>query len=109
MLRLGVRAVREGSDGGYRVAFRRPVYPGYRSAAHQYLDRLDETVADELFTDDPYWKQRLPLTRALHVLAETPCRLSDRDQRRQSHRALGRSALERRRTRSSAVSSSASA
>ncbi|MFJ4918754.1 hypothetical protein [Streptomyces sp. NPDC088725] len=78
MLRLGIRAGCSGADGTYTTAFRRPVYPGYRSAAHHFLDRLDETGAGALFPDDPHWKQRLLLTHDLHVLAEAPCRLSDR-------------------------------
>ncbi|WHX18822.1 phosphotransferase [Streptomyces malaysiensis subsp. malaysiensis] len=78
MLRLGIRIRRDGPDGGWHTDFRRPVYPGYRSAAHHYLDRLDATGAPALFEGDPHWKQRLLLTHALHVLAEAPCRLSDR-------------------------------
>lgn len=79
MLRLGVRAERDpAQEGAYAAAFRRPVYPGYRSAAHAFLDRLDEAGAGDLFGADPHWKQRLLLTHDLHVLAEAPCRLSDR-------------------------------
>lgn len=79
MLRLGVHAGPTGPEAeDYVARFRRPVYPGYRSAAHEFLDRLDATGAGALFQDDPLWKQRLLLTHDLHVLAEAPCRLSDR-------------------------------
>ncbi|MGW6916356.1 hypothetical protein ACWGB8_21405 [Kitasatospora sp. NPDC054939] len=77
-LRLGF-AVDGSARSGYRVAFRQPVLPGYRAAVHRFLPHLaaDEGLA-ELFRDDPQWRQRLLLTHDLHVLAEAPCRLSDR-------------------------------
>ncbi|GHH87486.1 hypothetical protein GCM10018793_63450 [Streptomyces sulfonofaciens] len=78
MLRLGIRVGRDGPHGGYHLGLRNPAYPGYRSAAHHYLDRLDDTDAAAVLAGDPHWKQRLLLTHALHVLAEAPCRLSDR-------------------------------
>ncbi|MGW2299085.1 hypothetical protein [Streptomyces violaceorubidus] len=78
MLRLGIRVDHDPAAGGHRAEFRAPVYPGYRSAAHQYLDRLDGVDTDAWFDKDPHWKQRLLFTHALHVLAEAPCRLSDR-------------------------------
>ncbi|MFE7192671.1 hypothetical protein [Kitasatospora sp. NPDC057541] len=77
-LRTGF-SVRRGPDHRYQVGFRQPVYPGYRAAIHDFLPRL---AAHEglraLFRDDPGWWERLLLTHDLHVLAEAPCRLSDR-------------------------------
>ncbi|WP_435244202.1 hypothetical protein [Streptomyces sioyaensis] len=61
----------------YRVGFRRPVYPGYRSAAHGFLPYLEGSEISGLLEGDPGWRQRLLLTHDLHVLAEAPCRLSD--------------------------------
>jgi hypothetical protein len=74
-LRLGFTV-----EGGpaYRVSFRRPVWPGYRAAAHGFADhayRVD-TVAG-LLAGDPAWRERLLLTHDLHVLAEAPARLAD--------------------------------
>ncbi|MFE2728233.1 phosphotransferase family protein [Kitasatospora sp. NPDC059327] len=77
-LRTGF-AVSGGPGRGYRVGFRQPVFPGYRAAIHAFLPWL---AAHEglsgLFHDDPLWWERLLLTHDLHVLAEAPCRLSDR-------------------------------
>ncbi|MER7702571.1 hypothetical protein ABTX81_06710 [Kitasatospora sp. NPDC097605] len=76
-LRTGF-AVR-GSKHGYRVGFRQPVFPGYRAAIHGFLPRLAAHPGlSALFRDDPGWWERLLLTHDLHVLAEAPCRLSDR-------------------------------
>ncbi|MFG2533002.1 hypothetical protein [Streptomyces sp. NPDC048516] len=61
----------------YRAGFRRPVYPGYRAAAHHFLPYLETSEIPGLLRGDPGWRQRLLLTHALHVLAEAPCRLSD--------------------------------
>ncbi|MFF8772973.1 hypothetical protein [Kitasatospora sp. NPDC015120] len=67
------------TEHGYRVGFRRPVFPGYRAAIHRFLPRLAaHDGLSDLFRDDPGWRDRLLLTHALHVLAEAPCRLSDR-------------------------------
>jgi hypothetical protein len=76
-LRTGF-SVRRAGRHGYRVAFRQPVFPGYRAAIHAFLPRLrsHEGLSD-LFRDDPAWLDRLLLTHDLHVLAEAPCRLSD--------------------------------
>ncbi|MFB6892022.1 hypothetical protein ACFCX4_22245 [Kitasatospora sp. NPDC056327] len=77
-LRTGF-TVRSGPGQSYRVGFRQPVFPGYRAAVHAFLPRLaaHEGLAG-LFRDDPGWCERLLLTHDLHVLAEAPCRLSDR-------------------------------
>ncbi|MFI2190278.1 hypothetical protein [Streptomyces sioyaensis] len=78
-LRLGF-AIDGGAGNGtprYRVGFRRPVYPGYRSAAHGFLPYLETSAIPGLLEGDPGWRQRLLLTHDLHVLAEAPCRLSD--------------------------------
>ncbi|MFI0906235.1 hypothetical protein ACH4TE_22310 [Streptomyces sioyaensis] len=78
-LRLGF-AIDGGAVYGtprYRVGFRRPVYPGYRSAAHGFLPYLETSAIPGLLAGDPGWRQRLLLTHDLHVLAEAPCRLSD--------------------------------
>jgi hypothetical protein len=77
-LRTGF-SVRGSRRHGYRVAFRQPVFPGYRAAIHRFLPHLESSEGlPELFRDDPGWLQRLLLTHDLHVLAEAPCRLSDR-------------------------------
>ncbi|WP_406195095.1 phosphotransferase [Kitasatospora sp. NBC_01560] len=81
-LRLGFSVRRSGRPGrrvGYEVGFRQPAFPGYRAAIHRFLPHLEscEGLA-VLFRDDPGWLQRLLLTHDLHVLAEAPCRLSDR-------------------------------
>ncbi len=67
------------SEHGYAVGFRHPVFPGHRAAIHRFLPHLasHEGLSD-LFRDDPGWLERLLLTHDLHVLAEAPCRLSDR-------------------------------
>ncbi|MCF3172837.1 hypothetical protein IPZ61_05825 [Streptomyces sioyaensis] len=78
-LRLGF-AIDGGAGNGtprYRVGFRRPVYPGYRAAAHGFLPYLETSAIPGLLEGDPGWRQRLLLTHDLHVLAEAPCRLSD--------------------------------
>ncbi|MFJ3788363.1 hypothetical protein [Kitasatospora sp. NPDC090091] len=67
------------SERGYAVGFRQPVFPGYRAAIHRFLPHLaSHKGLSLLFRDDPGWPERLLLTHALHVLAEAPCRLSDR-------------------------------
>ncbi|MFE0459273.1 hypothetical protein ACFW1A_08410 [Kitasatospora sp. NPDC058965] len=77
-LRTGF-AVRRSGRHGYQVAFRRPVFPGYRAAVHAFLPHLEaDEGLSELFRGDPGWRERLLLTHDLHVLAEAPCRLSDR-------------------------------
>jgi len=81
MLRLGPD-IRQRSDRNtphYEIGHRHPFPPGYRSAALGYQSYLGSLpmVAD-LLADDPYWQERLLLTHDLHVLAEAPCRLSDR-------------------------------
>ena len=81
MLRLGLEISQHGNGGvpHYEITHRHPFYPGYRSAALGYQSYLDSLpMVDELFADDPYWRERLLLTHDLHVLAEAPCRLSDR-------------------------------
>lgn len=77
-LRLGF-SVRRSRRYGYRVGFRQPAFPGYRAAIHRFLPHLESCESlSGLFRDDPGWLQRLLLTHDLHVLAEAPCRLSDR-------------------------------
>ncbi|MFD0351596.1 hypothetical protein ACFQ0M_47115 [Kitasatospora aburaviensis] len=67
------------SKHGYEVGFRQPVFPGYRAAIHRFLPHLaSHGGLSLLFRDDPGWLDRLLLTHDLHVLAEAPCRLSDR-------------------------------
>jgi len=78
-IRLGCDArVSPGKPLRVEVGFRHPVFPGYRDAAHRFLPLL-ESMADltGLLDGDPFWRDRLLLTHALHVLAEAPCRLSD--------------------------------
>ena len=81
MLRLGPD-IRQRSDGDtphYEIAYRHPFYGGYRSVALEYQSWLDSLpMMADLFAKDPYWQERLLLTHDLHVLAEAPCRLSDR-------------------------------
>lgn len=81
MLRLGPE-IRVHADGGtprYELGHRHAPYPGYRAAALDYVSWLDSlAVTAELFAGDPCWRERLLLTHDLHVLAEAPCRLSDR-------------------------------
>ncbi|MCC9305888.1 phosphotransferase [Kitasatospora sp. RB6PN24] len=77
-LRTGF-SVRSSRRHGYQVGFRQPVFPGYRAAIHRFLPRLAACQGlSEVFRDDPGWLERLLLTHDLHVLAEAPCRLSDR-------------------------------
>lgn len=84
MLRLGIDVRRSpaggsGRSGQYSVRFRHPVYPGYRTAAHRFVPHVEAgELPDALFADDRDWRERLLLTHDLHVLAEAPCRLSDR-------------------------------
>jgi hypothetical protein len=80
-LRLGLEINQHGTTDPpqYEVVHRHPYYPNYRSAALSYQFYLGSlSMVEELFTDDPYWWERLLLTHDLHVLAEAPCRLSDR-------------------------------
>ncbi|MFF2041938.1 hypothetical protein ACFVVX_16040 [Kitasatospora sp. NPDC058170] len=81
-LRLGFSVRRSPPRGGrvtYEVGFREPALPGYRAAVHRFLPHLASSEGLRgLFRRDPGWLQRLLLTHALHVLAEAPCRLSDR-------------------------------
>ncbi|MFE6867222.1 phosphotransferase [Kitasatospora sp. NPDC057692] len=77
-LRTGF-TVRRSARHGYRVGFRQPVFPGYRAAIHAFLPHLAAHGGlAGLFREDPLWWERLLLTHDLHVLAEAPCRLSDR-------------------------------
>jgi len=81
LLRLGPD-IRQHSDGDtphYEIGHRHPLPRGYRCAALGYQSYLDSLpMVNDLFVDDPYWQERLLLTHDLHVLAEAPCRLSDR-------------------------------
>ncbi|MFF1908552.1 hypothetical protein [Kitasatospora sp. NPDC058218] len=77
-LRIGF-SVRRSKRYGYQVGFRQPPFPGYRAAIHRFLPHLESCEGlSGLFRDDPGWMERLLLTHDLHVLAEAPCRLSDR-------------------------------
>jgi|GEM_PF-3550783 len=81
LLRLGprIRVQRGVGAPRYEIGYRHPTFRGYRTAALDYLAFLDTLpVTAELFADDPHWRERLLLTHDLHVLAEAPCRLSDR-------------------------------
>lgn len=76
-LRLGFHI--EGSGATYNVSFRRPFYDGYRSAILRFQSWLDSMPdLNDLFREDRLWRERLVLTHDMHVLAEAPCRLSDR-------------------------------
>jgi hypothetical protein len=80
-LRLGLEINQHGTaePAQYEVVHRHPYYPNYRAAALRYQPYLSSLpIVNELFTNDPYWQERLLLTHDLHVLAEAPCRLSDR-------------------------------
>lgn len=82
-LRLGFAIDRTGTAPlAYRVGFRAPLYPGYAQASLRMpalFAALPEVAA--LLAEDPGWPERLLLTHALHLLAEAPCRLSDRKPR----------------------------
>jgi hypothetical protein len=81
MLRLGPEIRMHGGGGTprYEIGHRHAPYVGYRTAALDYVSWLDSlAVTAELFADDPCWRERLLLAHDLHVLAEAPCRLSDR-------------------------------
>ena len=80
-LRLGFAIRTCGGPGrpAYEVGFRQPLYPGYRAAMRRFLPYLASLPGlVELFGDDRGWQARLLLTHDQHVLAEAPCRLSDR-------------------------------
>ncbi len=80
-LRLGFAIQRRGSDTQphYQVDFRQPLYPGYRTAIQQFLPFMAaQPWWTALMATDPGWQSRLLLTHDMHVLAEAPCRLSDR-------------------------------
>lgn len=76
-LRLGFHI--KGSGARYSVGYRRPFYDGYSSAVLSYQSWLDSmSELNNLFYEDRFWRERLLLTHDMHVLAEAPCRLSDR-------------------------------
>lgn len=80
-LRLGFAIQRSGSAmlPHYEVGFRQPLYAGYRIAIQQFLPFIaGQPWLTSLLADDPGWLARLLLTHDMHVLAEAPCRLSDR-------------------------------
>ena len=80
-LRLGFAIKRRAAapTPHYDVAFRQPLYPGYRAAIRQFLPYLAAHPGlAGMLAGDPGWQARLLLTHDLHVLAEAPCRLSDR-------------------------------
>lgn len=80
-LRLGFAIQRSGTAAlpHYEVGFRQPLYPGYRTAIQRFLPFIAEQPWwTPLLADDPGWRARLLLTHDMHVLAEAPCRLSDR-------------------------------
>lgn len=79
--RLGFAIKRTGDAAlpHYEVGFRQAIYPGYLAAIRgliPYLASLPNLTA--MFANDPGWQARLLLTHDMHVLAEAPCRLSDR-------------------------------
>lgn len=66
---------------GYRVALAAPG-PGFAAAAAGFLPFLDRLpYARRLDADDPGWRRRLLVAHAVHCLAESACRLSDRKPR----------------------------
>jgi len=80
-LRLGFAIQRSGSATlpHYEVDFRQPLYPGYCTAIQRFLPFIaGQPWLTSLLADDPGWRARLLLTHDMHVLAEAPCRLSDR-------------------------------
>ena len=80
-LRLGFAIQRSGNATlpHYEVGFRQPLYPGYRTAIQQFLPFIaGQLWLTSLLADDFGWRARLLLTHDMHVLAEAPCRLSDR-------------------------------
>jgi hypothetical protein len=81
LLRLGpeIRQLSAGDTPQFEIGHRHPFPRGYRCAALGYQSYLDSLpMVNDLFADDRYWQERLLLTHDLHVLAEAPCRLSDR-------------------------------
>jgi hypothetical protein len=81
MLRLGpdIRQFSDGDTPHFEIGYRHPFLRGYRSAALSYQSYLDSLpMVNDLLAGDRYWQERLLLTHDLHVLAEAPCRLSDR-------------------------------
>lgn len=80
-LRLGFALDTEAGPepASYEVGFGCPTFSGYRRAIHRFVPFLEGLDGlSDLLADDPQWRQRLILTHDLHVLAEAPCRLSDR-------------------------------
>lgn len=80
-LRLGFAIQRSGHPTlpHYEVSFSQPLYPGYRTAIQQFLPFMAaQPWWTALIATDPGWRARLLLTHDMHVLAEAPCRLSDR-------------------------------
>jgi hypothetical protein len=76
-LRLGFALRQNGS--AYEVRYRRPMYAGYRSAIERFAPYVASLKQlENMFEGDPEWQARLLLTHDMHVLAEAPCRLSDR-------------------------------
>ncbi len=80
-LRLGfnICSSARGETPDYAVSFQRPLYAGYKRAIEEFLPFLAQQAGvQEMMQGDACWKSRLLLTHDLHVLAEAPCRLSDR-------------------------------
>jgi hypothetical protein len=80
-LRLGFVIDREAGARlpTFDVGFRAPTWAGYRGAVHRFGPWLaGHAGIGELLDGDAAWWERLLLTHDLHVLAEAPCRLSDR-------------------------------
>jgi len=76
-LRLGFAIRRNSSE--YEVSYRQPIYAGYRSTIQRFPTYFASlTQLEGMFKGDPGWQARLLLTHDMHVLAEAPCRLSDR-------------------------------
>lgn len=80
-LRLGfdIRSSVGGETPDYTVSYQRPLYAGYKRAIEEFLPFLARQAGvQDVMQGDTYWRNRLLLTHDLHVLAEAPCRLSDR-------------------------------
>lgn len=80
-LRLGfdIRFSVRGETPDYTVTFQRPLYAGYKRVIEEFFPFLArQTGVQEVMQGDACWQNRLLLTHDLHVLAEAPCRLSDR-------------------------------
>ena len=72
----------------YTVNLDKILSRGYIEAANLFLEFLNPIISCKQFLESrPYqWKRRLLFSHAIHVLAESACRLSDRKERNLPHR-----------------------